>query len=103
MGDSAMAYSEEARARTKDSMAERFAAEEDLKASGLTYVIIRTGIIAPEGTGPTGKAELTEDRMSLGAVTRTDLAEMTVACMGNDACANMTFAAEDNSLMLMRE
>ncbi|MEQ8508603.1 MAG: NAD(P)H-binding protein [Rhodospirillaceae bacterium] len=103
VGDSAIAYSAEARARTKDSMDERFAAEEDLKASGLTYVIIRTGIIAPEGTAPTGLAELTEDRMSMGPVSRADLAEMTVACMGNDACANMTFAAEDKSLTLSRE
>ncbi|MEQ8736008.1 MAG: NAD(P)H-binding protein [Rhodospirillaceae bacterium] len=103
VGDSAMAYSEAARARTKDSMDERYAAEEDLKASGLTYVIIRTGIIAPEGTAPTGLAELTEDRMSMGPVSRADLAEMTVACMGNDACANMTFAAEDKSLTVSRE
>lgn len=101
-GDSAVAYSEAARARTKDSMIERFRAEEDLKASGLTYVIIRTGIIAPEGTAATGKARLTEDRMSIKPVSRADLAKLTVDCIDNDDCANKTFAAEDDSLKLGR-
>lgn len=101
-GDSAMAYSPEARARTKDSMAERLRAEEDMKASGLDYVIIRTGIIAPSGTPATGKARLTEDRMVLSPVTRSDLAQMTVDCIGNAACRNKTFAAMDDSLNLGR-
>lgn len=101
-GDSAVAYSEAARARTKDSMDERFRAEEDLKASGLNYVIIRTGIIAPEGTAATGKARLTEDRMSLKPVSRADLAKLTVDCIDNDACKNKTFAAEDDSITVQR-
>lgn len=101
-GDSAMAYSEAARARTKDSMDERFRAEEDLKTSGLDYVIIRTGIIAPEGTAATGNARLTEDRMSMGAVSRADLAKLTVDCIDNVACTNKTFAAEDDTIEIRR-
>lgn len=101
-GDSAVAYSEAARARTKDSMDERFRAEEDLKASGLNYVIIRTGIIAPEGTAATGNARLTEDRMSLKPVSRADLAKLTVDCIDNAACLNKTFAAEDDTIELRR-
>jgi uncharacterized protein YbjT (DUF2867 family) len=102
VGDSAGTYSEAARARTKDSMAERFAAEQDMKASGLNYVIIRTGIIAPEGTAATGKARFTEDRTSLKAITRGDLAALTVDCIGNAACRNKTFAAEDDGLKVSR-
>lgn len=101
-GDSAVAYSEAARARTKDSMDERFRAEEDLKASGLNYVIIRTGIIAPEGTAATGQARLTEDRMSMKPVSRADLAKLTVDCIDNAACKNKTFAAEDDTIVLNR-
>lgn len=102
VGDSAMAYSAAARERTKDSMAERFRAEEDMKASGLDYVIIRTGIIAPEGTPGTGKAEFSEDRMTMSPITRTDLARLTVDCIGNPACLNKTFASKDDTLKLSR-
>ena len=101
-GDSAMAYTPEARERTKDSMAERFRAEEDMKASGLDYVIIRTGIIAPEGTPATGKAKFTEDRMVLSPITRSDLARLTVDCMGNPECRNKTYASMDDTLTIRR-
>lgn len=100
VGDSAMAYTEEARVRTKEVMDERFAAEEDMKASGLDYVIIRTGIIAPESMAATGQARLTEDRMAMGPVTRADLAKLTVDCLGNAACKNKTFAAIDDIVKL---
>ncbi|MBT5240756.1 MAG: NAD(P)H-binding protein [Rhodospirillaceae bacterium] len=101
-GDSAVAYSEAARERTKVGMAERFRAEEDIKGSGLNYVIIRTGIIAPEGTAATGKARFTEDRMSLKPIARRDLAKLTVECMGNVDCRNKTFAAEDETITFSR-
>ena len=97
-----MAYSAEARERTKDSMAERLTAEEDMKVSGLDYVIIRTGIIAPEGTPATGNAELTEDPMVLSPVTRSDLAELTVNCIGSPACRDKTFASKDDTLKISR-
>ncbi len=102
VGDSAMAYTPEARERTKDSTAERFRAEEDMKGSGLDYVIIRTGIIAPEGTPATGTAKFTEDRMVLSPITRSDLARLTVDCMGNPECRKKTFASMDSSPNLRR-
>lgn len=103
VGDSAAAYSPEALVRVKDSLDERFRAEEDLKASGLSYVIIRTGIIWPEVDAPaTGKAVLTEDRTVLSPITRTDLANLVVDCIDNDACRNKTLAAMDASLNISR-
>lgn len=102
VGDSAVAYSKEALERTREAMAERFSAEEDLKVSGVEYVIIRTGIIAPEGAPATGKAILTEDRSVLSPVTRADLARLTVDCLTNPACSNKTFAAMDSTIKLSR-
>ena len=102
VGDSAQAYSAEARERTKVSMAERLIAEEDLKASGVDYVIIRTGIIAPEGSKATGKAKFTEDPTVLSPVTRADLAKLTVDCIGNAECRNKTFATMDDTLSVSR-
>lgn len=102
VGDSEAAYSQAALARTTDSRAERLRAEEDLKSSGLDYVIIRTGIVAREGTPATGKAILTEDRTVLSPVSRADLAQLTVDCIGNPACRNKTFATMDPTLEVNR-
>ncbi|MEZ5500592.1 MAG: NAD(P)H-binding protein [Steroidobacteraceae bacterium] len=102
VGDSARAYSAEALERTREAHAERFRAEEDLKASGLDYLIIRTGIVAPERMRATHRAHLTQDRSVLGAVTREDLAQLTVDCIDDPACRNQTFAAVDESLDLSR-
>ena len=102
VGDSEAAYSAAALERTKDSRAERLRAEEHLKSSGLDYVIIRTGIIAREGTPATGKGQLTEDRTVLSPITRADLARLTVDCIDNDACRNKTFATMDPTLDISR-
>ncbi|HPF26931.1 MAG: NAD(P)H-binding protein [Steroidobacteraceae bacterium] len=102
VGDSAGAYSKEALDRLRESLQERYRAEEDLKASGLRYVIIRTGIIAPEGSAATGKARLTEDRTVLSPVTRADLARLTVDCINDSGCHNKTFAAMDDTLKVSR-
>ena len=77
-------------------------AEEDLKASGLDYIIVRTGIVAPEGTPATGRAQLTEDRSVLSMATRADMARLTVACLDAPICQNKTFATMDDSLRLDR-
>lgn len=102
VGDSAVAYSEAARERTKDSMAERTRAEDDMKASGLDYVILRTGIIAPEGTEETGQGALTKDPTVLAPIARADLARIVVDCIGNDDCLNQTFTTYDPSINLSR-
>ncbi len=102
VGDSAVAYSEEARVRTKDSMDERTRAEEDMRASGLDYLILRTGIIAPEGTAETGQGALTKDPTVLAPIARADLARIVVDCIGNAECLNQTFTTYDPSINLGR-
>ncbi|MBL8629449.1 MAG: NAD(P)H-binding protein [Rhodospirillaceae bacterium] len=100
VGDSAVAYSEAALERGKVSLADRFTAEEDLKASGVPYLIIRTGIIAPDRFAPTGKARLTEDRKVLAPVTRPDLARLLGDCLADPGCRNKTYAAADETITL---
>ena len=95
VGDSALAYTPEARERTKVVHAERLIAEENIKASGLAYVIIRIGGVNWYGKPPTGKASLTEDRNVLGMIQYSDLAQLTVDCIGNPKCANKTWASAD--------
>lgn len=95
VGDSAMAYTPEARERTKVVHAERLIAEENIKASGLTYVIIRIGGVNWFDKPATGKAYLTEDRSVLGMIQYVDLAQLTVDCIGNPTCANKTWASVD--------
>lgn len=100
VGDSAGAYSAAALERGRQTLAERFEAEEDLKASGLDYMIIRTGIIAPEPWKATGKAYLTEDRSVLAPVSRPDLALLVADCLPNPACRNKTYASADDTIKL---
>ncbi|MDX2142808.1 MAG: NAD(P)H-binding protein [Rhodospirillaceae bacterium] len=98
VGDSAKAYPPEDLARAREAMLERERAEDDLKASGLTYVIIRTGGLSWHGEPPTGNGTLTEDRGVLGMIKYADLARLTVNCIGNAACANKTWASVDPNL-----
>lgn len=95
VGDSAGAYTPEARERAKVVHAERLIAEENIKASGLAYVIIRIGSVNWYGKPATGKASLTEDRTVLGMIQYIDLAQLTVDCIGNPTCANKTWASVD--------
>lgn len=96
-GDSASVFSAAMYARVAGVMAEKTAAEELLKASGLPYTIIRNGVIKRDGTAATGTAELTEDTQRMGTVTRTDLAALTLDCFDSDACLNKTLHAVDAS------
>jgi uncharacterized protein YbjT (DUF2867 family) len=98
VGDSAGAYTPEDLARAKDAMLERERAEDDMKTSGLTYVIIRTGGVSWYGEPPTGNASLTEDRSVLGMIKYADLARLVVDCIGNARCANKTWASVDPNL-----
>ena len=90
VGDSAVAYTQEALIRNRASLAERLVAEDDLKGSGLDYVIIRTGRVVGEDAPATGQARLTEDRTAMGPVNRADLARLTVDCIANARCRNRT-------------
>jgi hypothetical protein len=78
-------------------MQEKTQAERLLKDSEIRYTIIRNGVIKLDGTPATGTAELTEDKATMGTVTRLDLAALTMHCLGNESCMNKTFHAIDES------
>jgi nucleoside-diphosphate-sugar epimerase len=100
VGDSAATYAPAAYERAKTGLIERGKAEDDLKASGLSYAIIRTGAVLRVGTPPTGTARLTEDQNILGPVTRPDVAKLVVDCMRGTSCRNKTLHATDDSLKI---
>lgn len=68
-------------------------AEEHLKASGLTWTILRPGHLQPGE--PTGRAVLVEDPRTLGGVRRTDVASLMLRCIEHPDCHNRTFAVTD--------
>jgi uncharacterized protein YbjT (DUF2867 family)/peroxiredoxin len=81
-----------------DRLKDQGVGEDLLRASGVPYTIIRNTRLWPDGTPPTGKAELTEDDSTITPMTRTDLARLTVQCLDNPACLNKTFHVRDTSL-----
>jgi uncharacterized protein YbjT (DUF2867 family) len=73
-------------------------AEDMLRHSGITYTIIRNGLILRDGTPGTGTAELTEDDTVIANITREDLAALTMQCLNNPDCFDKTFHAIDPGL-----
>ena len=65
---------------------------------GVSYTIIRNGRLMPYGTPATGRAELYEDQMLIGSVTREGLARLTAGCILNEECFNKIYHAVDKSL-----
>lgn len=82
-----------------DRMKDQTVGENLIKASGMTYTIIRNARIYPDGTAPTGKAQLTEDDSTLTPMTRADLAIFTVRCLSDKSCINKTLHVRDDSLV----
>ena len=82
--------------RMRDVMLAKGRAEELLIASGVTYTIIRNGMVRVDGTPATGTAALIEDTSVNGPVTRADLALLTMECIGKEACFNRIYHAVDN-------
>ena len=74
-------------------------AELALENSGISYTIIRNGLLEFEPVAPTGKAALNENMNSFGRITRTDLAALSVDCIDNPACMNKIYHAQDDSLV----
>lgn len=68
-------------------------AEDDLRASGLDYTIIRPGGLRSERR--TGNGVLSEDRSTFGYIFRADLAELIVAALDDERTIGKTFAAVD--------
>lgn len=73
-------------------------AEDVLINSGLTYTIIRNGLLDPDDSKSTGGARLTQDPAALGRITRVDLAAITMECFAAARCANKIFHALDDNL-----
>lgn len=77
--------------------AEKTIAESHLKDSGLSYTILRPGHLLAEK--PTGNAILVEDPRTLGAVTRDDLAALSLAVLRSENCSNRIFAVADSNML----
>ena len=97
-GDSKPAYPKERWPAMKATMAAKTAQENAIIDSGVAYTIIRNAQLSQYGTPATGKAALYEDPMKFGAVTRADLARLTVECVENPERINKIFHAVDDSL-----
>ncbi len=95
-GDSASTLGERQRTSFKQIYADKTAAEDFLRASGLTYTIVRTGIILTDE--PTGTVEFTEDRTVRHAANVFDFSAMTAACVDNPDCANKIFHTHDPAI-----
>jgi len=81
-----------------DRLKDQGVGEDIVRASGLPWTIIRNTRLYPDGTPPTGKAELTEDDSVIGPMTRADLAVLTLRCLGNAKCFGRTWHVRDQSL-----
>lgn len=68
-------------------------AEEDLRASGLDYTIVRPGGL--RSGQRTGNGVLSEDRAAFGFIFRADLAELLVSVLDDPGTIGKTFAAVD--------
>jgi len=82
------------------SISSKGIAEGILKASGVPYTIIRHLTLLPLEFMESGKARLTTNQMAVGAITRDGLARLTVQCLNNPACINMTLHAIDDDVEL---
>jgi len=72
-------------------------AEEDLRASGLEYTILRPGGLPPGIVG-TGGGMLSEDVTTMGFIKRPDLARIVVGALDDDRTIGKTFAVIDPSI-----
>ncbi|MDG2320783.1 MAG: NAD(P)H-binding protein [Rhodospirillaceae bacterium] len=75
-------------------------AEDILKESGVPYTIIRHLSLMSMENKESGYARLTTNQMAIGPVTRDALARLTMECLDNSACMNMTFHAIDDDVEL---
>jgi uncharacterized protein YbjT (DUF2867 family) len=81
-----------------DRLKDQGVGENIVRASGVPWTIIRNTRLYPDGTPATSTAKLTEDDTVINAMTRKDLALLTLSCLGNPACLNKTFHVKDGSL-----
>ncbi|MEE4185816.1 MAG: NAD(P)H-binding protein, partial [Gammaproteobacteria bacterium] len=97
-GNSADAVPLPARPGHNDVTPLKTAAEDYLRASGLDYIVIRPGGLGPRMAPlKTGTAKLTEDPRAFSYMGRPDLAEITVAALGDPTAYNKIFTAYDEN------
>ena len=94
-GDNARQFPDIDFSRMQAVMTAKGEAEQLLIDSGIPYTIIRNAIVRRDGTPATGTATLTLDQGTFDAVTRLDLAALTLECLGNPDCLNRVFHAVD--------
>ncbi len=95
-GDNMKQFPNMESSRMRDVLMAKGRAEELLTDSGVTYTIIRNGMVRTDGTPATGTATLSEDTSTMGPITREDLALLTMQCFDQEACFNMVFHAVDD-------
>ena len=71
------------------------AAEKRVRESGVTYTIIRNAVLRPLPPGQADRAQLLEDPLTFGAVSREGVARLTIQCFRDPRCSNRTFHAID--------
>jgi len=101
-GNSAAAVPLPARPGHNDVTPLKTKAEEHLRASGMDYIVIRPGGLGPRmAPAKTGTAKLTEDPQAFSYMGRPDLAEITVAALGDPTAYNKTFTAYDENRVFL--
>lgn len=77
----------------KDLLVLKTQAEDHLMSLDLEYTIIRPGGL--KNAEPTGKGLLSEDRDTMGIITRADLASLIVQCLDDPSTTGKIYAAVD--------
>lgn len=97
VGDSAGAVSPAVHKILGPIFEQKVRGEDYLKASGLTYTIIRPGGL--RSGVPTGAAKLTEDKTVGSEIYREDLGQVTAATIDDPKTYNKTYSAIDPTMM----
>lgn len=96
VGDSAATLGARRNAGFNQIYQDKGDAENFLTASGVTYTIVRTGIILTDKA--TGTVELTQDHTVRHAANVFDIAQKTAGCIGNEDCFDAVFHTHDPAI-----
>jgi uncharacterized protein YbjT (DUF2867 family) len=96
-GDSEQAAPLISRIALSSVLPQKTRAEEDLRASGLAYTILRPGGLPP-GIVATGSGLLSEDPATMGFIKRPDLARLVVGVLDDDRTVGKTLSVIDPTL-----
>lgn len=96
-GDSRQAAPLISRIALSSVLPQKTRAEDELRASGLDYTILRPGGLPP-GVIATGGGILSEDITTMGFIKRPDLARLVVGVLDDDRTSGKTFSVIDPSI-----